>query len=64
MTQIFWKTAINGNFATASDWSTGTVPGPGDDAVINAAGTYKVTSSVNETVAERDHRHGAGKLTG
>jgi hypothetical protein len=52
MATIFWKNGVSGNFATASDWSTGTVPGAGDDAVINAPGTYTVTSTVSETIAD------------
>src|SRR5262245_22564271 len=36
---ISWKAPVNGDFATASNWSTGTVPGATDDAAITAAGT-------------------------
>jgi hypothetical protein len=34
-----WKAAADGDFNTGSNWSTGTVPGASDDAVITAAGT-------------------------
>ena len=40
----------SGDWSTASDWSTGTVPGPSDKAVIAAPGSYTVTSSADETV--------------
>jgi len=38
-----WSHGISGNFDTASDWSTATVPGFGNDAEITASGTYTVT---------------------
>ena len=47
---ISWTQGVNGNFATASNWNPAVVPGPGDDAIIGAKGTYTVTSSVAETV--------------
>jgi hypothetical protein len=50
MAQIKWLNGSNGDFATASNWSTDTVPGPSDVAAINAKGTYTVTSSIPETV--------------
>ena len=36
MATINWKGG-NGDWNTASDWDTGTVPGPSDDAVIAAS---------------------------
>ncbi|HVT89672.1 MAG TPA: trypsin-like serine protease [Tepidisphaeraceae bacterium] len=42
-----WKTASNGNFSTAGNWSIGTMtsgtPTTGDIAGFNVAGTYTVT---------------------
>src|SRR5665213_946556 len=52
MAQIHWINAAGGDFNTALNWSPGSVPGPGDDAIINAptkAG-YTVTTGVNDTV--------------
>jgi hypothetical protein len=40
----------SGDFATAANWDPASVPGSSDDAKIDAAGTYTVTTSVNETV--------------
>ncbi|MBA3811730.1 MAG: hypothetical protein H0X27_08855, partial [Caulobacteraceae bacterium] len=53
MTKIHWKTATSADFNTAVDWSTGTVPGAGDDAILDASGktAYTVTASTSETVA-------------
>jgi len=51
MTQIHWKTAVDADFNTAADWSTGTVPGATDDAILDAKGAaFTVTASTNETV--------------
>jgi len=48
-----WKTATSGNWDTATNWSTGVVPGSSDVACITIAGTYTVTyqpASGTETV--------------
>jgi hypothetical protein len=48
-----WKTAASGNWDTAANWSTGSVPGSGDVACITVGGTYTVTyqpSGGSETV--------------
>jgi hypothetical protein len=46
---ISWQQGVSGDFATASNWSPATVPGPGDDVLVGAKGTYTVTSSIDET---------------
>jgi len=48
MAPISWKSGSNGNWNAASDWSSGTVPGAGDDVTIGASGTYTVTISDTE----------------
>ncbi len=50
MAQIHWTNAAGGDFNTATNWSPATVPGSGDDAIINAAtkGGYTVTDSANK----------------
>ena len=49
--KVYWKTATPGSFATASDWSTSTVPGPSDIAAMLASGgPYTVAASSSETV--------------
>jgi hypothetical protein len=49
-TTIHWLNGINGNWTTASDWSTGTVPGVGNGASLDASGSYTVTSAADQTV--------------
>src|SRR5579859_4351126 len=46
MASITWKSAISGLFSTAADWTGGSVPGSGDDAILGAFGTtaYTVTA--------------------
>jgi hypothetical protein len=41
-----WKSGNDGIWDTAGNWSTDTVPGSSDDAVIDASGSYTVTLSV------------------
>ncbi len=51
MTNVYWTNASDGNFETASRWSTGVVPGAGDDAIINSAGApFAVFAHYNDTV--------------
>lgn len=48
-----WKTAANGTFGTAANWSVGTftsgTPGAGDLAGFNVAGSYTVTFGAGAT---------------
>ena len=45
MAAISWKSGtVSGDWTTAADWSTATVPGSGDDVTIAAGtGAYTVT---------------------
>lgn len=43
MAQISWLSGVFGDWNTASFWSTGAVPGSGDQVSIAASGTYDVT---------------------
>jgi hypothetical protein len=45
-----WKSAVNGNFATGPDGSTGSVPGTTDSVAISVAGTYTVSVTNSTTV--------------
>jgi len=46
MTAIHWLSDISGSFTDAADWSGGKVPGPTDDAILDAVGDdYTVTLS-------------------
>jgi hypothetical protein len=58
MTTIHWI-AASGNWNAPDNWSTSTVPGPLDDAVLDATGTYTVTSSSNVTVNSLSGNSGA-----
>ncbi len=49
MAQIRWTHKGNGNWTTASDWSSGTVPGAADDVFIGLSG-ITVTSDGSVTV--------------
>ena len=51
MAAISWTFGIPGDWATAADWNSDTVPGSGDDVTINAAGTYTVTVGTTAEVA-------------
>jgi uncharacterized repeat protein (TIGR01451 family) len=46
ITTAHWINASGGNWNTASNWSTGTVPTAANDVVIDAAGTYTVNLDV------------------
>jgi hypothetical protein len=46
---IHWTNAAGGNWNTPGNWDSG-VPGSGDNAIIDLAGTYTVTLDVNPTV--------------
>lgn len=50
--KIQWTNVSGGSFATAGDWSLGTVPGPSDIAVLPllTGAPYTVTVGSNETV--------------
>lgn len=50
MTVIYWSRGLSGMFSDAADWSSGTVPGPGDQVVIITRGTYTVTSDESHTI--------------
>jgi hypothetical protein len=51
MTNIHWKQPVDGDFATASDWRGGAVPGASDAAILNVTGPdYTVTSDEAQTV--------------
>ena len=48
---IYWLDTVgSGNFTQASNWSTGTVPGPDDVAAMTASGTYTVTDDGGTTI--------------
>ncbi|MGO9811409.1 MAG: hypothetical protein ACLP53_11625, partial [Isosphaeraceae bacterium] len=45
MSTVDWISPTSGNWNVGSNWSTGTVPGPGDDVVINQSGSPTITIS-------------------
>ena len=42
---VSWISKTSGNWNLGSNWSTGTVPGPGDDVIINESGSPTITVS-------------------
>src|SRR5438128_2700776 len=48
MAAISWKTGVSGNWSLATNWSSSTVPGGGDDVTIDAAGSYTVNVDGND----------------
>jgi len=51
MAQIHWANPISGGFTNTADWKGGVVPGPADDAILDAAGkAFTVTANASETV--------------
>jgi hypothetical protein len=48
---IAWTNTAGGNWSVAANWDLNQVPGPSDDAVITASGTYTVTLDISPVVA-------------
>src|SRR5437660_5496372 len=48
---VSWTNSLGGNWSTAANWSTGTIPGPSDNVFLTNAGSYTVTLDVDATVA-------------
>ncbi|MGI8841781.1 MAG: beta strand repeat-containing protein [Caulobacteraceae bacterium] len=52
MASIHWAKAASGSFGAAADWTGGRVPGSGDDALLDAAGSgFSVNVTAAATVA-------------
>ena len=49
MATISWKNSISDLFSVAADWSSGTVPGAADDAVLGSLTSTAYTVSANST---------------
>lgn len=47
---LHWINPAGGDWNDASNWATGTVPGPNDDVFIDAPGAYTVTLSSGDTI--------------
>jgi uncharacterized repeat protein (TIGR01451 family) len=47
---VHWINAAGGAWETGANWDTGFIPGPGDNAIIDAPGTYTVTLSSGQTI--------------
>ena len=50
MTIKHWLTAVSGSFSDGTKWTGGTAPTASDDVVIDAIGTYTVTSTATASV--------------
>ena len=61
---ISWLPGKSGDFHDPANWNTGTVPGPGDDAVIGTIGSNTVTLSQPASVRSLvfDNRTGNAQL--
>ena len=60
---VFWNDAAGGNWSDGTKWSTGSPPGPADNAFITLDGTYTVNLNVNATVASLSLGAAAGTQT-
>jgi len=47
---VHWINSLGGAWETGANWDTGFLPGPGDNAIIDAPGTYTVTLSSGQTI--------------
>ena len=50
LTTVNWTNPASGDWLTKSNWSTGTLPQPGDDVVINKVGAVQITLIGSTTV--------------
>jgi hypothetical protein len=51
LSTVTWNNASGGDWDTPSNWSTGVLPGPSDDVVINQSGiTVTHNTSASDTV--------------
>src|ERR1039458_3828367 len=48
---VIWTNTVGGSWSVAANWSPNHVPGPSDDVLIGAAGTYTVTLDASPTVS-------------
>ena len=61
--EVDWINASGGNWNTASNWSTGGVPGSTSDVIIDFSGTYTVTLDVNTTITSLTLGNSSGPQT-
>jgi hypothetical protein len=50
LSQVFWTNPAGGDWSVASNWSTGQLPGAGDDVVINTPGITITHSGGTDSV--------------
>lgn len=50
LASISWAQPVNGSFDDPTKWTSGTVPGPGDDVTMNSNGNYKVAATADISV--------------
>lgn len=60
---IVWTNTGGGSWSGSTNWNPNQVPGPSDDAVVTAAGTYTVTLSASVTVGSLTLGGGSGLQT-
>jgi len=49
---VHWAAPVSGAFTAAADWRGDVAPGPTDEAIVDASGSYTVTASSSQTVAD------------
>jgi autotransporter-associated beta strand protein len=54
MALVFWKAAVSGDWSTAADWSTNTVPSSADNVEFDLIGNYLVTVTHAQTANSLD----------
>ena len=65
LAQVHWIADASGSWHTAGNWDTGTVPGPGDEVIVDRpAGDFTITYSSGETAVQGIHSAEALSLTG
>jgi fibronectin-binding autotransporter adhesin len=61
---VSWTSAVSGNWSDGTKWSSNpNPPQPGDDVVINVAGTYTVSLNVDPTINSLTLGAGSGTQT-
>ncbi|HMF38210.1 MAG TPA: hypothetical protein VKF17_16310, partial [Isosphaeraceae bacterium] len=57
LSTVYWSVNSSGDWDVPTNWSSGTLPGPGDDVVIDKPGvtvTYRIGSSTIHSLDDQD----------
>jgi len=61
---VFWLSAVSGNWSDGTKWSTGSPPGGSDRAILDQPGSYVVTLTASVTVNSLTMSAGTIELAG